>query len=65
MNGDSGNGAALEQAQQEYRAGTIGNAIPEVKAAADVVIGSNDEDGIAQWLEPQMGKNGYEEQWER
>ncbi len=29
----------------------MGNAIPEVKAAADVVIGGNDEDGIARWLE--------------
>lgn len=33
----------------------MGNAIPEVKAAADVVIGTNDEDGIAQWLEMQLG----------
>ena len=29
----------------------MGNAIPPVKAAADVVIGTNDEDGIAEWLE--------------
>ena len=29
----------------------MGNAIEEVKEAADVVIGSNDEDGIAGWLE--------------
>jgi len=29
----------------------MGNAIPAVKAAADVVIGTNDEDGIAEWLE--------------
>ena len=29
----------------------MSNAIPAVKAAADVVIGANDEDGIAQWLE--------------
>lgn len=29
----------------------MGNAIPEVQAAADAVIGSNDEDGIALWLE--------------
>ena len=28
----------------------MGNALPEVKAAADVVIGSNDEDGIAEYL---------------
>ncbi len=32
----------------------MGNAIPEVKAAADVVIGSNDEDGIGIWLEEQF-----------
>lgn len=29
----------------------MGNAIEEVKKVADVVIGSNDEDGIASWLE--------------
>ena len=29
----------------------MGNAIPAVKAAADSVIGTNDEDGIAEWLE--------------
>lgn len=29
----------------------MGNAIKEVKAAADIVIGSNDEDGIAVYLE--------------
>ena len=29
----------------------MGNAIPEVKAAADTIIGTNDEDGIAVWLE--------------
>lgn len=29
----------------------MGNAIPEVKEAADLVIGSNDEDGIAGFLE--------------
>ncbi|MBO6159811.1 MAG: HAD family hydrolase [Firmicutes bacterium] len=29
----------------------MGNAIPEVKAAADLVIGTNDEDGIALYLE--------------
>lgn len=28
----------------------VGNAHPEVKAAADYVIGSNDEDGVAEWL---------------
>ena len=29
----------------------MGNAIEEVKKVADVVVGSNDEDGIASWLE--------------
>jgi len=29
----------------------MGNALPEVKAAADIVIGSNNEDGIAKYLE--------------
>lgn len=29
----------------------MGNAVEAVKAAADIVIGSNDEDGIAAWLE--------------
>lgn len=28
----------------------VANARPEVKAAADIVIGSNDEDGVAEWL---------------
>ncbi|MBR4702400.1 MAG: HAD family phosphatase [Oscillospiraceae bacterium] len=32
----------------------MGNAVPAVKAAADVVIGTNDEDGIAEWLEEQF-----------
>lgn len=32
----------------------MGNAIPEVQAAADLVIGSNDEDGIACWLEKEI-----------
>ena len=33
----------------------MGNAIDEVKAATDFVIGSNDEDGIAVYLESLMG----------
>ena len=32
----------------------MGNAIPDVKAAADLVIGSNDEDGIARYLEQNL-----------
>jgi Cof subfamily protein (haloacid dehalogenase superfamily) len=29
----------------------VGNALPEVKAIATAVIGSNDDDGVAKWLE--------------
>lgn len=29
----------------------MGNALPEVKKIADVVIDTNDEDGIAKWIE--------------
>ena len=29
----------------------MGNAVDEVKAMADIVIGTNDEDGIADFLE--------------
>ena len=29
----------------------MGNALPEVKDAADIVIGGNDEEGIAEYLE--------------
>lgn len=29
----------------------MGNSVPEAKAAADIVIGSNDEDGIAEYLD--------------
>jgi hydroxymethylpyrimidine pyrophosphatase-like HAD family hydrolase len=29
----------------------MGNAIPEVKAVANDICGSNDEDGVARWLE--------------
>jgi hydroxymethylpyrimidine pyrophosphatase-like HAD family hydrolase len=29
----------------------VGNAIPEVKAAADYICASNDDDGVAKWLE--------------
>lgn len=32
----------------------MGNALPEVKAYADFVIGSNDEDGIAEYLEKEF-----------
>ena len=36
----------------------MGNAIDAVKEAADVVIGSNDEDGIAKYLEREMKHDG-------
>ena len=29
----------------------VANAVPELKAAADGIIGSNDDDGVARWLE--------------
>ena len=32
----------------------MGNAIEEIKEKADIVIGSNDEDGIAVFLENEM-----------
>lgn len=32
----------------------MGNAIPAVKAAADVIIGTNDEDGIAAWVDAML-----------
>lgn len=34
----------------------MGNAIPEVRAAADLVIGTNDEDGIAVFIEELLDK---------
>ncbi len=43
--------ADIEMLKESGLGIAMGNAIPEVKAAADVVIESNDEDGIAQWLE--------------
>ena len=33
----------------------MGNALPEVKAASDITIGSNDEDGIAYYLDSLIG----------
>ena len=32
----------------------MANAVPELKAIATAVIGSNDEDGVAKWLEKQL-----------
>ena len=36
----------------------MGNAIDEVKESADIVIGSNDEDGIADFIEEEYYKSG-------
>ena len=38
----------------------VGNARDEVKAAADHVIGTNDEDGVAQWLRDELKKSRSE-----
>ena len=35
----------------------VGNAIPEVKAAADFVCGTNDNDGVAKWLEEHIWRS--------
>ena len=35
----------------------MGNALTEVKQAADIVIGSNDEDGIADYLRELIGES--------
>ena len=34
----------------------VGNAREEVKAAADIVIGTNDNDGVAKWLHDEMSR---------
>ena len=34
----------------------VGNASPEAKAAADQIIGSNTEDGVAEYRRPLMDK---------
>ncbi|MBD5533518.1 MAG: HAD hydrolase family protein [Lachnospiraceae bacterium] len=57
----SGGAPAEYQGESLYRAEftgeetkaliAMGNAVPEIKEIADVVIGSNDEDGIAAYLE--------------
>ena len=44
----------------------VGNAIPEVKAVADYICGSNDEDGVAKWiagmiLDPTRGGNAVKD----
>ena len=50
--GDNGNDIDMFHA-----AGTsvaVGNALPEVQAEADFVCGTNDEDGVAEFLEEQL-----------
>ena len=50
--GDNGNDIDMFHA-----AGTsvaVGNALPEVQAEADLVCGTNDEDGVAEFLEEQL-----------
>ena len=37
--------------QKKIKCEVMGNAIDEVKEKADIVIGSNDEDGIADFIE--------------
>lgn len=34
----------------------VANAVDEVKAAADCICGSNDEDGVAKWLDSCLGR---------
>ena len=34
----------------------VGNARDEVKAAADIVIGTNSEDGVAKWLDDELSR---------
>jgi len=46
--GDGVNDLALFEAADERYA--VENAVPELKAAADGVIGSNEADGVARWL---------------
>lgn len=38
----------------------VGNARPEVRAAADRIIGNNDDDGVARWLFDEMKKSKSE-----
>jgi len=35
----------------------VGNALPEVQAEADFVCGTNDDDGMARFLEEHLLKN--------
>ena len=46
--GDGRNDLPLFSVADECYA--VANAVPELKAAADGIIGSNEEDGVARWL---------------
>ena len=52
--GDNGNDMDMLAAADVGCA--VGNASPEAKAAADQIIGSNTEDGVAEYLRPLMDK---------
>lgn len=54
--GDNVNDLPMFAASDERYA--VGNALPELKEKADAVIGSNLEDGVAQWLCCHAGKKG-------
>jgi len=41
----------LEMIQKCGTGVAVANAVPQVKAAADCICGSNDDDGVARWLE--------------
>ncbi len=36
----------------------VGNAFPQVKEAADIVIGRNDEDAVARFMEEDFNRQG-------
>ena len=55
--GDNRNDIAMMQAADYSVA--VGNAFPEVKAVASVVIGPNTADSVARWIEKQIIDNRY------
>jgi hypothetical protein len=52
--GDNRNDIAMMQAADHSVA--VGNAFPEVKAAASEVIGPNTDDSVARWIEQELEK---------
>lgn len=54
MFGDAVNDISMFEAADECYA--MENAVPELKAIATGVIGSNNEDGVARWLEENSRK---------